>query len=433
MPRFFSSRPHRLPWCLTQDALGALQRFCQPNRPANVRAAARAHCLVAARSKYHDEAARSAPYCLAMDVSGLTAAGRLEPCLQLLSTVNVHRLHLSSRGAPLQLSQLEALAGSLPHGAGAGVRRLVLEADRLGQDFNAGGCSCAPLAQRLLATATCMCHAVQHALQACHTLPSVPSSCLVAAALGAFSCLVQLELRFFTAADLAALPASVRSVTMRAPGTLWALAQVQQAYSRLPQGQRPADWQVVTWLADAAGQQQGVELTAATAAGPAALLAKLPAAPHLLVARTQRLHPAPQPAFVDWCMAFLQRTQLAAPLGRFYVVARLPGWLRKVRLAVEAALVASLALHCALQAVQGGLAARRAATAAVDGRLSFVIAARGALDMGFEHEQVAADLGQLLRASLAALVALGTLRPLVRVSRKAGGEPAVATWDLRWV
>lgn len=121
-----------------QDALNSLQPFCDPSRPANIRIAARAHCLVAARSRQHREAACAAPYCLSMDVARLTAAGWLEPCLQWLGTVRVHRLHLSRPEAPLRLAQLESLAGRLPLGASATVRRLVVEADRLGQDFDAG-------------------------------------------------------------------------------------------------------------------------------------------------------------------------------------------------------------------------------------------------------------------------------------------------------
>lgn len=234
-----------------------------------------------------------------------------------------------------------------------------------------------------------------------------------AGVLAPFSRLVQLELRFFNSADLAALPPSVRSVTMRLPGTDWALAQVQRAHRLLRAP--PADEQVATWVAAAGGQPQMLELSAGAAPGPAALLAELSPTVRALVASTHELHPTPQPAIFDWAEAFLQRTQLAAPVGWGVIVVRGPRWLRKAREAVEAALVACMALNWAVGAVRADRAARRAAVSAVDGRLSFVVAPPGVLGMGLEHQQAAAGLGQLLHASLAAVVALGTLRPLVKV------------------
>ncbi|KAL4430911.1 hypothetical protein ABPG75_006167 [Micractinium tetrahymenae] len=354
-----------------QEALASLQPFCDPRRPADLRAAARAHCLLAARGPEYRLAACASPLCLHMGVAQLAAAGQLEPCLQWMGTVHVHRLHLSSPGAPLRLAQLEALAQRLPPGAGAGVRRLVLETDRLGQTFDA-------------------------------------------AVLAPFARLALLELRFFTGADLAALPPSVRSVAIRLPGTQWALAQSQRAHRRLPPGQRPADWQVAGWVAAAGGQHQLQELTAGMAPGPESLLGEMPQPAHVLLAATQALHPAPQPAAIEWAAAFLQLTELGAQIDPFFISPRPPEWLLKLRAAVTAALAATLALDWALRVVRDELAARRAAAAAVDGRLSFILAPPGALAMGFAHQQAAAGLGQLLRDSLAAVVALGTLRPLVR-------------------
>lgn len=48
-----------------------------------------------------------------------------------------------------------------------------------------------------------------------------------------FTRLSHLELRFFVGADLAALPQSVRGVTLRLPDTDWVLKQVQLAVHRV--------------------------------------------------------------------------------------------------------------------------------------------------------------------------------------------------------
>lgn len=124
-----------------QEALATLQRYCNPSRPADICAAARAYCLVAARSQHHHKAAHHAALCLRMNPAALAAAGTLQPCLEWLNTVQVRRLELSSPTVPLTLSQLQALSERLPSGAGAGVRRLVVAAERFGQTFEAGEAS----------------------------------------------------------------------------------------------------------------------------------------------------------------------------------------------------------------------------------------------------------------------------------------------------
>lgn len=128
--------------CL-QEALAILQPYCDPSRPADISAAARAYYLAAGRSRpggngYHRQVANQAPFSLVVCPRALWDARKLVPSLRWLATVHVQRLDVGIPSSSHRLVHLEALARLLPPSACAGVQQLVVAADRLGQTFDAG-------------------------------------------------------------------------------------------------------------------------------------------------------------------------------------------------------------------------------------------------------------------------------------------------------
>lgn len=267
--------------------------------------------------------------------------------------------------------------------------------------------------------------------------------------LAPFSRLAKVDLHFFAGADLAALPHSVRSVTLRLPGTEWVLAQVQRAHSQLPFEEQPSEHLLAARVAAAYQQQQEqaqaqqplpppqqeqqqqqlvIELTAGKARGPAALAELLAGglpAVQVYVASTDALHPPPEQLALEaagqvgW--ALFSKTLPIMRMGPSFFFLKLPKQLAHLRRPLLLAALATGVLSFAVSAVKQELSRHRAAAAAVDGRLTFVVAPPGFLgpfveELFPQYLPAAQGLGQVLRDSLSAVLALGTLHPLIKAS-----------------
>lgn len=425
-----------------QEALTSLQYCCDPSRPVDICTAMQTYYLVAVRSQRHRQAANHAAFSVHMHPATLAAMGMLERCLAWLGTAQIHKLELGSTTAPLSLAQLQALAERLPARARGGVLRLVVAGDQLGQIFNAGvlgatSCDEGRAVVRVDQKNALVCLELQGRTCSAATsppgappFPSVPQAplysppmppstlplahpCLPAYAevLAPFSRLSNLELFFFVGADLAALPRSVRSVTLLLPGTEWVLAQVQRAHSQLPLWQQPHDRLIAAQLAAVSQRRRRIELTAGDAPTPAALaelLAQGPPAAQVYVVRTAFLHPLPRPIAAR-LRAFLSLGPYLFLLGLIGSPPRLPTRMQAV---VISATSAALVLSLALDAATSKLAAQQSVVAAEDHHLTCVVVPSGVP----VPSAAAQGLGQVLRDSLSAVMELGTLHPLISVS-----------------
>lgn len=90
----------------------------------------------------------------------------------------------------------------------------------------------------------------------------------------AFSGLLQLELRWFASADLAALAPSVRSVAMALPSVQWAYEQLRQGEAALT----PEQQEILHLPAEPAAAGELLQLPFDPSRQPAMLLAELPPA-----------------------------------------------------------------------------------------------------------------------------------------------------------